>query len=90
MNSIYKYVLGLPSRDVQKIKIPLHSKVLSVGMQDGKVVMWCLVKDIYNIDFHVDFLYRIVGTGWEIGGGLTYLGRVDDGPWVWHVLRVET
>lgn len=36
---IYKYSIGRPA-EFNTLKLPINSKILSVGVQEGMVVMW--------------------------------------------------
>lgn len=86
---IYKY--SIPDGHFPKVTLPYKASVISVGQQNGKLVIWCTVSPnqldkVYDQDFYV------VWTGCEIPRGATYfVGTVQmpDGIVV-HVYKGKT
>lgn len=80
MKTIYKYTLDA----VGKQELMLHGKVLSVGVQDGQIVVWAVHDD--DIPAHrVQISVR--GTGHLLGDvdESDFVGTVFMGPFVWHI-----
>jgi len=83
--TIWKFPLGPNAR--RMLLIPVKSKILKVGMQDGEICMWAIVDPdapIWEKEF------RVVGTGWDLDESIfswEYLDTVidEDKGLVWHV-----
>lgn len=86
--AVWKYALD---SDVNPLEIPKGSTILSVGMQGLTLTAWALV----NLDSQENEVrtLHVYGTGHEIPVDsltLRYLGRVDDGQFIWHVFEEWT
>jgi len=83
-DTIYKYPLA--QKDRQIIDMPSGAECLSVHLQNGDVCLWALVNKAQASTDRV--VIRIVGTGNPFDrNGLTFIGTVIQGPFVWHVFR---
>ena len=83
MKTIWKVILEIV--DTQKIEVPQGSKVLSVGMQHGKLAMWFLTDPESTVCMSP---VRIYGTGHSDDDDPgTYYGSVqlNGGNLVFHV-----
>ena len=88
MRTIFKYPLEVTDNE-QKMLMPEGARVVNVGTQlDGFVYLWALV-DSSSRPFSVTTIrtFVIVGTGHPIPDGVEYVGTVQQGPFVWHVLE---
>jgi hypothetical protein len=88
MPQIYKYPLTGPEVKVPEklINIPPVLEFLTVAKQGGHIMLWALVDT--DSKEKVNYNFQIYGTGWEIVPsdlGLSYVGTVFDGPYVWHI-----
>jgi hypothetical protein len=84
---IHKYTIS----SSLTISLPVFSKVLHVGVQDGEIRIWVIKPADPNVE-HVSKTYSIRGTGleFETDDAGTHLGSVFAGPFVWHVFeRIE-
>lgn len=89
MIKIYKYPLFV--NESQVIKLQRRHRVLSVGLQDNQIYLWSAVE---TDDALVDLEVYIYGTGHTVTGSpttkniqdLKFIGTVQQGPFVWHVL----
>ena len=90
MKTIYKYPLELTDR--QAVSMPLVSKILSVGNQNGTICVWAEVDS--GAPHNRVYEFRIVGTGNpidfstkpnETSWPYNFLGTVIMNPFVWHV-----
>jgi hypothetical protein len=90
MKTIYKYALELTDR--QAVSMPIGSKILYVGNQNGTICVWAEVDS--DVPYYRDHEFRIVGTGnpidfptkpnetvWQYN----FIGTVIMNPFVWHV-----
>lgn len=79
---IWKYELELT--DIQFIKVPYKSQILSVQVQNDILCMWAIVDD-YDIDV-VNIKINIVGTRNPIENNLgVFIDTVQNNGFVWHV-----
>lgn len=82
---IFKYPLEIMDND---IAMPIDSKILSVGEQNGKLFMWAMVNDQSPTGIR---RITVVGTGWELKNSMarrSFLGTVQVGEYVWHVFDI--
>ena len=87
MKVIYKYPLIL--KDRQQIKLPTSAKFLSLQVQNGMPVIWCMIDtddlevflSVWNVSIY------IFGTGNEVtcSDNCKFLGTVQLDSLVWHV-----
>ena len=88
MKTIYKYPLEIT--DYQYVRLPIRSKIISVGNQNGRLVLWAMV-DTSQTEY--DRSVIIKGTGNPIESeeltGYTYIGTVQIAWLVWHVFIGE-
>jgi hypothetical protein len=82
---IYKYPLTLA--DEQIVELPLASRILSVGMQDGGIFVWALVDEAARATVSVRFWIRGTGHPADSLSFATFLGTVFDRQFVWHVFH---
>jgi hypothetical protein len=72
-----------------KVKFPPGSTLLSAGLQLGVITVWARVPGgLYQHEDLVDYPVAICGTGEpmpENADAWRLLGRIDDGPFIWHV-----
>lgn len=84
MKTIYKYPIEVT--DIQKIKLPFDSLIISVLNQNGKLVIYALV-DTEEKDTE-ERTIRIFGTGNPCDVeefDYNFLGSVFMGDLVWHI-----
>lgn len=83
---IYKYELEIT--DVQTIKMPRRACPISVGHQNGKLVVWCGVNTNAAVAEHT---FYVVGTGNPMpndGAYMEPIGTVQmPNGLVWHVFK---
>ena len=89
MLTVYKYPLEIKDRQI--IEMPSYADILSVGLDpSGKLCLWALVN---TASYLWDEEIAIYGTGNPIDTNedesLGFIGSVRDGPFMWHVFRVE-
>ncbi len=83
MKTIYKYVLD------ETIRMPDGAAIYSVGVQEGKAVVWALVDtDMPTVERKM----MIVGTGWDFTHDprlqtARFIGTIQQPPFVWHVFE---
>lgn len=84
MKTIWKFPLAIT--DEQSVMVPKGARALSVGIQDGQLVMWCEVVPGQDTIFAT---VSVRGTGHPLGiaDGLGFVGTaIDRGrALVWHV-----
>ena len=81
---VYKYeVTGT------RVKLPTGYRILCVGQQGPSIMVWALVPaGDAALNSYTEVTFRVHGTGHHFdGGGQTYLGTVEQGPFVWHVFE---
>lgn len=87
MKTIHKYQLELAGNT--SIKVPIESRILSVGNQRGNICVWVEVDTISprtnKEPTSEDVYFWVVGTGHKVPDGLKYVGTVIIEPFVWHV-----
>ena len=80
MKTIWKYILE--TTDLQKIKMPIGAKILTVQIQHGVPCIWCLVNPDEDVEYKI---IRTIGTGHDLENDFSgkYLGtyRLDS----WHL-----
>jgi len=86
MKRIYKYELGIESRAIIKLELPLNNNILKWAMQSRIICFWALV-DVSN-DLTTTREFRIIATGQVIEQKEKYLATVFDGPFVWHIIEL--
>lgn len=88
MNSIYKYELqftmGLGGTSCN-VYVPKPVKLLTVGLQAGKIHAWYEVAKSEMNGETTEIKFFLFGTGWDVPEGLTYVGTVFQGSYVWHI-----
>lgn len=87
--TIWKF--PIETTDVQSVRMPDGAKILSVGMQAGKITLWALVdpnkptNDLKRI--------HVVGTGNRFPlnefEDFSFIGTVFDRVFVWHIFAEE-
>ena len=81
MKTTYKYPLQIT--DQQTVTMPAGAQILHVGLgPHGDVCLWALVDSGKPTELrHI----VVTGTGHPVPDGVTYLGSVTSGIFVWHV-----
>lgn len=74
-NVIYKFAF-----DTNGYGVLAATKFLDAQLQGDRVTVWYEVGD----DSDLWEIY-LVGTGWPVPEGATYIGTVQQGAYVWHV-----
>lgn len=88
MKTIYKYDLG-ESVEVT-IMLPPDAKVLSVGNQNNRMVMWVQLNTLETV---VDRTFYVLGTGWKMDhidfSKTQFIGTIllDGGSLAYHVFE---
>ena len=88
MKTIYKY--KLPLTDLSEISLPASGDVISVGDQQGELVLWVLVEPDEKMMLRT---FRIAGTGHPLGfespNDVSFIGTVQQASGlVWHIFEV--
>lgn len=100
MITIYKYTLarlnsqGVPLGDLGKVKIemPMPLRPMKVGLDpQGNLCLWAMIDNETRPEPHFFF---VCGTGWDIpikaiDNGQIWIGTVNAGSYVWHVIALE-
>lgn len=81
MKKVFKYSL-LTSENV--LDMPEGAQVLSAHVQGTTVCIWALVDPGKPTERRT---FRVYGTGHEMDDGITFIGTVMAGPFVWHVFE---
>ena len=82
MRTIYKYCLSLIGR--QEIDLPMASKFVHLGEQDGEIFVWMEVYKKEEVTIRVPFF--IFGTGHLIPDGITHISTIQmANGYVWHL-----
>ena len=84
MKVVYKYELA------RTVTLPINSQILKAGMQNGIMCIWVLVDIDEKQTYYVNF--EIIGTGsiFEFDHLThTYIDSLFDGPFVWHIWKVD-
>ena len=84
MKTVYKYRVD----GATEIRVPVGSKVIHVGMQNGAPYIWVEVSTNPHLDIEGRY-FEIAGTGWEIEDDAVHIGSVIDGAFVWHIYEVQ-
>jgi hypothetical protein len=83
MRKVFKY--NLPWTDHADIRMPVGSLPLSVGVQDGQLMLWALVAPDGDEAWRV---FRIAGTGHSITEEhIRFIGTVHHQGLVFHVFE---
>lgn len=82
-DKIYKYPLTFGLGGIHRFCLPEPSGVVHVGMQDGTVQLWVRVG---QGDPRPRF-FQVVATGQPFPTSARYVGTVQSGGYVWHVLE---
>lgn len=82
MYAIYKYSLEI--KDEFKLSMPEKAKILSVQIQDGKPVMWAVVRTNRPLE---ERHFKIFGTGHEhtFIDCYRYISTFQLNGYVWHL-----
>jgi hypothetical protein len=81
---IYKHTVPV---DDQPHRVELRGPILHVGSQArGQVQLWAMH---YEDVAPVGYIFQAVATGQPFPAGMLYVGTVQDGPFVWHLLKRE-
>lgn len=85
--TIWKF--EVPITDRARINMPAGARILSValGTAPGTALLWAEVAPAAG---PTDRGFRVVGTGHPLPEGVTFIGTVQDGPFVWHVYEEAT
>ena len=88
MKTIYKYPLEIT--DYQYVRLPIRSKIISVGNQNGRLVLWAMV-DTSQTEYDRSVIIKRTGNPIESEEltGYTYIGTVQIAWLVWHVFIGE-
>lgn len=84
--TVWKYKLNMGAT---QMVLPLGSKVLLVGEQQGEPHIWVEQDPTDGAD-GIQYTFYIVGTGHELPTGhahLDYQGSYFSGPFVWHIYK---
>ena len=89
MFTIYKYPIEL--MDESTLELPAHSKPVSVGLDpQGQLCLWAVVQP--DVPSTCTWGVCVIGTGHpvpdeiaQVGTDWIIAGRVNQGPFVWHV-----
>ena len=76
MRTIHKY----PIRAT--IEMPIGAKIIKVDTQGNEGMFWA------EVDTSMPYEQRyfdVIGTGWEVPTGLTYIGSYLQEMYVWHI-----
>lgn len=87
MKVIYKFYLSI--KDEQKIKMPVGSKIISIGQQSEDVYLWAICDPENGFENRTIYIF---GTGHELPPDInlrSFLGTVTtyDGNYVWHIFE---
>lgn len=83
---IYKHHLALTDGpQVVEVKGP-GAEVLDFQIQHDMLTIWTL-ENYRSNDAPTEERFMILGTGSEVEDGWTYIGTVQHGVFVWHLLR---
>lgn len=88
MSQVWKFPVGVPTQTGRAwIDLPDGAELLSVGIQDGEMVVWALIQD-FEAEVGTHRLI-VVNTGMEVPNfpeGARFLGTVTTSNGiVWHV-----
>lgn len=85
MKQIWKYTLE--SMHITSFDMPCGAEIKQVQMQQKRCTMWALVDPAAPRERRK---FYVVGTGHDIHDAYNaeWLGTVQDGPFVWHVLEI--
>lgn len=84
MNIIDKFNLEV-NLQVQEINIPFNSKILNIGLQLNKPVIWCLVNTDSVI---VKRKLQLIYTGVEIPKNSNYISTFQLNGLVYHLFEI--
>ncbi len=79
---IWKAILDVI--DLQKMAMPNASRIISVGLQEGRICLWFMCDPTKASE---DRVIEIFGTGHPIESAIPrdFLGTVQQGEFVWHI-----
>lgn len=86
MRIIWKFPLKLGS---QPLKVPKGSRILTVQIQHGTLMLWALVDPQAIVPFRLDTIH-VIGTGNDLPDVVEkfeYIATVQEGGFVWHVFK---
>jgi hypothetical protein len=85
--TIWKYTLNLGTLP-QEVSIPVGSELLSVGEQEGVLVLWAMVDPGRRDDTEIRTI-SVVATDYDVPNGiLRFIGTVQkESGTVWHVFE---
>ncbi len=84
MKTIWKYKLET-SVSLPSLFIPEGARFLHMDYQRDDLCLWFEVDVTAERDFRT---FQVIGTGHPVPEGGTYLGTVQQPPYVWHVYEV--
>jgi hypothetical protein len=82
MKVIYKYQLEV--KPVNELQIDPEGEILSVQLQDGKIMMWVLTNPSNKTVLRY---FSIYGTGHAIVNEGCYIATVQERGFVWHIFE---
>lgn len=89
MRTIYKYQVDNTNDWNGTISLPENTQVLSAGVQNGNIFIWCLVDTDNAL---VERRFEVIGTGWDmsefVNNNLVFIDTVFVDWMVFHVFEV--
>lgn len=88
MITVYKYTIEVAGGQ-QDVVVPVCSRLLKIGMQNGKIALWFEVET--EMAYEETKTFSVFGTGQSIPEHVCYIyiDTVFDGDFVWHVYQVD-
>ncbi len=87
MDAYEKLVWKYPLSTTQ---VPVGAKPVLVGVQDGRVHVWFEFQKPAHVPLaFMPIKLEFYGTGHIIPQGREHIGSCFDGPYVWHVYKVQ-
>ena len=86
MKVVYKY--EIPNDRGHVVKLPADARVVQVGMQDDRLMLWAEHGWPDANTSHVARYFDVFGTGHPIPFESEYVGTFFDGPYVFHVYEI--
>jgi hypothetical protein len=85
VKTIYKYPFGIDDRFA--MQMPVGAEILHAEMQGGTPCLWALV----DSEAPRELAFRLFGTGHPFPEdvALAHVSTFQQGPFVWHLFRVE-
>ena len=69
------------------LDLPENSEILSFQMQNGLLTVWIMQWE--EATKKEQRIFRVFGTGQSIPLAYAYVGTVQDGPFVWHLMEIQ-